>query len=56
MKDLLKDMTPIEYVGAAIIGLLLSTFAVSFAYFVFAAITGEANFDSASFGVADGIR
>ena len=56
MKDLLKDMTPIEYAGAAMIGLLLSTFAVSFAYFVFAVITGDADFANASFGIADGIK
>ena len=55
MKDLLKDMTPIEYVGAGFIGVLLLTFAVAFSTFVYAVVTGEADLANASYGVAESL-
>lgn len=55
MKELLKDMTPIEYVGAGFIGVLLLTFAVAFSTFVYAVVTGEADLANASYGVAESL-
>jgi hypothetical protein len=53
MKDLLKDMTPIEYAGATIIGILALTFVVSFSSLVIAIITGEVDLANASYGFAE---
>ena len=56
MKDLLKDMTPIEYVGAGFIAVMLLTIAVTFTTFVFAVVTGDADLANASYGIAEGVR
>ena len=56
MKDLLKDMTPIEWVGASFIGFMTLTVAVTFTMFVWAAITGEADLANASYGIADTLQ
>jgi len=53
MKDLLKDMTPIEYVGAAMIVSLFALFAVTFTTFLWAVITGDADLANSSYGIAD---
>ena len=56
MKDLLKDMTPIEWVGASFIGFMALTVAVTFTMFLWAAITGEADLANASYGIADTLK
>jgi len=53
MKYLLKDMTPIEWVGAAYIGLLFIGIVISFSFFVYSVITGEADLSNASYGFAE---
>ena len=52
-KNLTEDMTPIEWAGLTLIGLLGATFAVSFTYFIIAVITGDADLANASYGIAD---
>jgi hypothetical protein len=56
MKTLLKDMTPIEYVGAAFIGFMLITFVITFTAFAWAVVTGDADLANASYGIAEGVR
>jgi hypothetical protein len=53
IKDLTEGMTPIEWAGLTLIGLLGATFVVSFLYFVIAVITGDADLANASYGIAD---
>jgi len=55
MKDLLKDMTPIEYVGATFIGFMIVTVIVTFAGFAWAVVTGDADLANASYGIAEGL-
>jgi len=53
MKDLLTDMSPIEWAGLSMIGILGLTFLLTFTTFVVAVITGDADLANASYGVAD---
>lgn len=53
MKDLLKDMTPIEYVGASFIGFMFITVVVTFGMFAYAVVAGDADLANASYGIAD---
>ena len=53
MKDLLTDMNPIEWAGFTMIGILGLTFLLTFATFVVAVITGDADLANATYGVAD---
>ena len=55
MKDLLKDMSPIEWVGASFIGFMLLTAISTFGMFVFAVITGDADLANGSYGIAEGL-
>lgn len=56
MKDLLKDMTPIEWVGASFIGFMAFTAVVTFTLFAWAVVTGEADLANATYGIADTLK
>ena len=53
MKHLLKDMTPIEWVGAAYIGLLFIGIVISFTSLLYAIFTGQVDLSNASYGFAE---
>lgn len=52
-KDLTEDMSPIEWAGLSMIGILGLTFIVTFLTFIVAVITGDADLANASYGIAD---
>ena len=56
MRDLLKDMTPIQWVGASFIGFMALTAAATFTMLVWATVTGEADLANASYGIADTLQ
>ena len=51
--DLTEGMTPIEWAGFSMIGILGLTFIVTFLTFIVAVITGDADLANASYGIAD---